>query len=51
MTIDLLGGRVEMPKFMWPKHIRFVEDLPRTRANKVQKYKLKEQIMIELCKA
>jgi carnitine-CoA ligase len=38
----------EMPKFMWPKHIRFVTDLPRTPTNKVEKYKLKEAILTEL---
>ena len=40
----------EMPKFMWPKHIRFIDDLPRTPTNKVEKYKLKEKILVELGK-
>lgn len=40
--------KVEMPKFMWPKHIRFTDDLPRTPTNKVEKYKLKEMILKEL---
>ena len=40
----------EMPKFMWPKHIRFIADLPKTPTNKVEKYKLKEKILIELGK-
>jgi len=40
----------EMPKFMWPKHIRFIDDLPKTPTNKVEKYKLKEKILIELGK-
>ncbi|SES63959.1 crotonobetaine/carnitine-CoA ligase [Salinibacillus kushneri] len=31
-----------MPKFMWPKHIKFIDELPRTPTNKVEKYKLKE---------
>jgi crotonobetaine/carnitine-CoA ligase len=39
-----------MPKFMCPKHIRFIDDLPRTPTNKVEKYKLKEKILIELGK-
>lgn len=37
-----------MPKFMWPKHIRLINDLPRTPTNKIEKYKLKEQILEEL---
>ncbi|PWA09496.1 acyl-CoA synthetase [Pueribacillus theae] len=40
----------EMPKFMWPKHIRLIPDLPRTPTNKIEKYKLKAQIMEELAK-
>lgn len=40
----------EMPKFMWPKHIRFMDELPRTPTNKVEKYKLKEAILSELGK-
>ncbi|MBI5604693.1 MAG: AMP-binding protein [Deltaproteobacteria bacterium] len=39
---------VEMPKFMWPRHIRFIDDLPRTPTNKVEKYKLKKMILEEL---
>lgn len=38
----------EMPKFMWPKHIRFVDALPRTPTNKIEKYKLKQMILAEL---
>jgi crotonobetaine/carnitine-CoA ligase len=38
----------EMPKFMWPKHIRFAQELPRTPTNKVEKYKLKQAILSEL---
>jgi len=40
----------EMPKFMWPKHIRFVEAMPRTATNKIEKYKLKEMILEEIKK-
>jgi carnitine-CoA ligase len=40
----------EMPRFMWPKHIRFIDELPRTPTNKVEKYKLKKMIMEELVK-
>ena len=38
----------EMPKFMRPKHIRFIDALPQTPTYKVEKYKLKEMIMKEL---
>ncbi|MFH1135731.1 MAG: AMP-binding protein [Pseudomonadota bacterium] len=38
----------EMPRFMWPRHIRFVENLPVTPTFKVEKYKLKAMIMKEL---
>jgi len=37
-----------MPKFMWPKYIRFVEQLPETPTNKIEKYKMREQIKKEL---
>jgi crotonobetaine/carnitine-CoA ligase len=43
--------RREMPKFMWPKHIRFTDELPRTPTNKVEKYKLRERILQELKEA
>ncbi|PLT35197.1 AMP-binding protein [Bacillus sp. V5-8f] len=38
----------KMPKYMWPKYIRFTQELPRTPTNKVEKYKLREEIMSEL---
>ncbi|RJQ79808.1 MAG: acyl-CoA synthetase [Desulfobacteraceae bacterium] len=38
----------EMPKFMWPKHIRFINAFPQTATNKIEKYKLKEIILKEL---
>jgi carnitine-CoA ligase len=37
-----------MPKFMWPKYIRFVEQLPETPTSKIEKYKLRELIKQEL---
>jgi ABC-type uncharacterized transport system ATPase subunit len=37
-----------MPKYMQPTHIRFVPALPVTPTNKVEKYKLKRQILDEL---
>ncbi len=52
LTVEELmeWAKREMPKFMWPKHIRLIEDLPRTPTNKIEKYKLKEQILKELNK-
>ena len=41
-------ARAVMPKYMIPKHIRFVDALPVTPTNKVEKYKLKQQIAQEL---
>lgn len=40
--------RNEMPKFMWPKHIKIVEGLPRTPTNKIEKYKLKAEFQREI---
>ena len=37
-----------MPKYMRPQYIRFVDELPRTPTNKMEKYKLKEAILKEL---
>ena len=37
-----------MPKYMIPKHIRFVAALPVTPTNKVEKYKLRQMIAKEL---
>jgi carnitine-CoA ligase len=37
-----------MPKYMQPTHIRFVPGLPVTPTNKVEKYKLKRQLLDEL---
>ena len=42
--------RGEMPKHMWPRHIRVVDALPQTPTHKVEKYKLKEKILKELKK-
>ena len=41
-------ARRVMPKYMQPTHIRFVPALPLTPTNKVEKYKLKRQIIDEL---
>lgn len=43
-------AREVMPKYMVPKHIRFIPALPLTPTNKVEKYKLKQQLMAELGK-
>jgi crotonobetaine/carnitine-CoA ligase len=40
--------KAEMPRFMWPKHIRYIDALPQTPTFKVEKYKLKEMILKEL---
>jgi len=37
-----------MPKFMWPKYIRFVNQLPETPTSKIEKYKLRDLIKKEL---
>ncbi len=38
----------QMPKYMWPKHIRLVASLPQTPTHKVEKYKLRERILKEV---
>ncbi|KIN60566.1 AMP-dependent synthetase and ligase [Sulfitobacter noctilucae] len=38
----------EMPRYMRPRHIRFIDALPITPTAKVEKYKLREQILNEL---
>jgi crotonobetaine/carnitine-CoA ligase len=40
-----------MPRYMRPRHVRVIADLPRTPTNKVEKYKLRAQIMAELGQA
>lgn len=40
--------REQMPKAMWPKHIRFIDDLPKTPTNKIEKYKLRDKILQEI---
>jgi crotonobetaine/carnitine-CoA ligase len=37
-----------MPKFMRPRHIRVVDDFPRTPTNKVEKYKLRQMVLADL---
>lgn len=37
----------QMPKYMRPKHIRYIETLPETPTHKVEKYKLKEMFKRE----
>jgi carnitine-CoA ligase len=55
MTGEKLGERElrehtskTMPKYMQPAHIRFIPALPVTATNKIEKYKLKRQIIDEL---
>ncbi|KKK37389.1 acyl-CoA synthetase [Mesobacillus campisalis] len=38
----------KMPKYMWPRHVRFTPEIPRTPTNKVEKYKLRQELMTEL---
>lgn len=40
--------RREMPKYMWPRHIRVIKALPQTPTHKVEKYKLRERILKEI---
>jgi crotonobetaine/carnitine-CoA ligase len=40
----------QMPKFMRPKYIQFIDDLPKTPTSKIEKYKLREKIRKELGK-
>ena len=37
-----------MPRYMRPRHVRIVDDIPRTPTNKVEKYRLRQQILAEL---
>lgn len=37
-----------MPRFMRPRHLRIVGEIPRTPTNKIEKYKLRRQILEEL---
>lgn len=34
-------AQANMPKFMRPRHVCFIDDLPRTATNKIEKYKLR----------
>jgi carnitine-CoA ligase len=36
-----------MPKYMRPRHIRVVPDVPRTPTNKIEKYKLRSRLLDE----
>ena len=36
-----------MPKYMRPRIVRIVDDLPRTATNKIEKYRLRAQIVAE----
>lgn len=41
-------ARETMPKFMRPRIVRILEDLPRTPTNKIEKYKLRRRVTAEL---
>jgi crotonobetaine/carnitine-CoA ligase len=53
LTIDeVTAFAVEtMPKYMRPRHVRIVDDIPRTPTNKVEKYRLRQRILAELREA
>ena len=38
-------ARETLPKFMRPRHVRLIADLPRTATNKIEKYKLRAQFL------
>lgn len=40
-------AREQLPKFMWPRHLRIVATLPVTPTFKVEKYKLAQQLIAE----
>jgi crotonobetaine/carnitine-CoA ligase len=37
-----------MPRYLRPRHLRIVADLPRTPTNKVEKYRLRDELLAEL---
>ena len=39
---EFLEGR--MPEFMRPKYIQFTDEIPTTKTNKIEKYKLRQQV-------
>lgn len=41
-------ARETMPKFMRPRHVRIVADVPRTPTMKIEKYKLRDAILRDL---
>jgi crotonobetaine/carnitine-CoA ligase len=44
-------AEANLPKFMRPRLIRIVDELPRTPTNKVEKYKLRQRVLAELASA
>ncbi|WP_051298176.1 class I adenylate-forming enzyme family protein [Brevibacterium album] len=45
LTEEVLRDHADatMPKFMRPRHVRIVDDIPRTPTNKIEKYKLRRE--------
>jgi carnitine-CoA ligase len=41
-------AKEHLPKFMRPRHVRIVSDLPRTPTNKVEKYQLRATLLTEI---
>lgn len=50
VTVDDICSYADevMPKYMRPRIVRIVDDLPRTATNKIEKYRLRAQITAEL---
>ncbi len=44
----MLWARTRLPKFMCPRHVRIVKTLPVTQTMKVEKYRLRQQLLEEL---
>jgi crotonobetaine/carnitine-CoA ligase len=50
VTVEELGAfcAETMPRYLQPRHLRVVEDFPRTATNKIEKYRLREMLLREL---
>jgi crotonobetaine/carnitine-CoA ligase len=50
LTSDQLAAFLvdTVPRYLRPRHVRLVDDLPRTATNKVEKYRLRDQLLNEL---
>lgn len=50
LTEDMIAtwAAEKMPKYMRPRHVRIVDELPRTATQKVEKFRLRQRILEEL---